>query len=356
MVVQGNLRVHVAGLRKALGDGRDSQRYIVNVPNRGYSFIEPVRIEGASKPPAPPPAHIAAERLPSPLNRVIGQASMLRNLGDQIRQRRLVTLVGAGGIGKTTVALTAAAAALRSDAGWSGVHFVDLASLASPSLVPSALAASLGLAAPVDRSTKGLLSYLHDKSLLLIFDNCEHLIEAVASLAEDILRGSHGIHILATSREPLRAEGEWVQRLQPLDIPPRSAALTARQAISFSAVELFVERASATLDSFALTDADAIVAADICRRLDGIPLAIELAAARIDPLGLRGIASALDDCFALLSKGRRTALAGTRPCARRRSGASACSRHAIEPSSTVFQCSQASSRWSLRPRWRVTTG
>ncbi|HSI59833.1 MAG TPA: winged helix-turn-helix domain-containing protein [Ideonella sp.] len=313
IVVQGNLRVHVAGLRKALGDGREGQRFIVNVPNRGYSFIEPVRTEGHAQPPSPPPRAAASvtTRLPAPLNRVIGQAHALETLADQIRQRRLVTLVGAGGIGKTTVALTVASASLRHEAhaAWSSVHFVDLAPLASPDLVPSALAAALGLAASVDDSTQNLLAFLHDKALLIVFDNCEHLIEAVASLAEDILRGSQGIHILATSREPLRAEGEWVQRLQPLDLPPRSTALTAQQAMAFPAVELFVERASATLDTFVLLDTDAAAAVDICRRLDGIPLAIELAAARIDPFGVKGIAAALDDCFALLSKGRRTALA-----------------------------------------------
>lgn len=310
VVVQGNLRVHVAGLRKALGDGRGSQRYIINVPNRGYSFIEPVQLGGGVAGPAVAHAASPLERLPSPLNRVIGQASMLEALAEQIRQRRFVTVVGAGGIGKTTVALTVAAASRRPGAGavWTGVHFVDLASLASPDLVPSTLAASLGLAAPLDKSTHNLLTYLSDKSLLLIFDNCEHVIDAVATLAEDILRGAQGVHILATSREPLRAEGEWVQRLQPLDIPPRSVTLTAREAMEFSAIELFVERASATLDSFVLTDADVSAAADICRRLDGIPLAIELAAARIDPLGVKGIAGALDDCFALLNKGRRTAL------------------------------------------------
>lgn len=313
VVVQGNLRVHVAGLRKALGDGRDSQRYIINVPNRGYSFIEPIHFDGPAGQPTPKAAPVlpVPERLPSPLNRVIGQAGMLEALGDQVRHRRLVTLVGAGGIGKTTVALTVAAASLRADAGapWSGVHFVDLASLASSDFVPSTLAASLGLAAPLDKSTHNLLAYLHDKSLLLVFDNCEHMIEAVTALVEDILRGAPRIHILATSREPLRAEGEWVQRLQPLDLPPRSANLTAKQAIAFSAVELFVERASAALDTFVLTDADAAATVEICRRLDGIPLAIELAAARIDPLGIKGIAAALDDVFSLLSKGRRTALA-----------------------------------------------
>jgi predicted ATPase len=141
-----------------------------------------------------------------------------------------------------------------------------------------------------------------------VLDNCEHVIDEVASLTAGILKGAPGAHILATSREPLRAEGEQVYRLPPLPSPPESAPLTAVEALGFPAVQLFVERAAETLDEFELTDADAPIVADICSKLDGIALAIELAAARIDTFGVRGVATHLDDRFQLLSRGRRTAL------------------------------------------------
>jgi len=310
VVVEGNLRVHIAELRKALGDRRDGHRYIVNVPNRGYSFIATVSRGPAPQRPADAPRPRTAHGLPAPLNRVIGRDQAVEALSEQVKQHRLVTLVGAGGIGKTTIALTVAAAFAQAAAQrrFAGVFFADLASLADARLVASTLASALGLGAPVDGAMPSLLTFLHDKQLLLLFDNCEHVVEAVAEIAEGILRSAAGVHILATSREPLRAEGEWIQRLQALDLPPTSRGLTARQALAFPAVELFVERASAALDNFVLHDADVVVAIDICRRLDGIPLAIELAAARVDPYGVRGVAAALDDCFSLLSKGRRTAL------------------------------------------------
>ncbi len=310
VVVEGNLRVHLVALRKALGYGGDGQRYIINVPNRGYSFIgtlsrvpAPTAITGSLGPRV-------ATGLPAPLHRVIGRETVIEAVNGLLRKHRLVTLVGAGGIGKTTVAVTVAAGfgAPSADLPWKAVHFVDLSPLADPTLVPSALAGALGLAAVVENAIPSLLAYLHDKSMLLVLDSCEHVVTAAAELAEAILRGAPGVHVLATSREPLRAEGEWIQRLQALALPGSSPHSTAREALLFGAIELFVEHASAILGSFEFRDEDVATVVEICRRLDGIPLAIELAAARIDTLGIRGIASALDDCFALLNKGRRTAL------------------------------------------------
>ena len=144
--------------------------------------------------------------------------------------------------------------------------------------------------------------------MLLVLDNCEHVIDAAATLAVVVLTGAPGVHVLATSREPLRVEGEQVHRLSPLASPPAPAQLTATEALGFPAVQLFVERAAATLDEFELTDTDAPIVADICSKLDGIALAIELAAARIDTFGVRGVAAHLDDRFQLLTRGRRTAL------------------------------------------------
>jgi predicted ATPase len=150
--------------------------------------------------------------------------------------------------------------------------------------------------------------FLKSQELLLVLDNYEHVIEAATNLAEDIFKGAPGVHILATSREPLRAAGERVHRLPPLESAPLSANLRAAEALKFAGIQLFVDRASAVSDAFELTDADAPIIADICRRLDGIPLAIELAAGRIDAFGVRGLAERLDDRFRLLTSGRRTAL------------------------------------------------
>src|SRR5262249_44689763 len=146
------------------------------------------------------------------------------------------------------------------------------------------------------------------KKMLLVFDSCEHVVEAAASLTEEVLRSAPNLNILATSREPLRAKGEHVQRLAPLLVPPASGGLTAAGALEYPAIQLFAERAWARLDSFERNDADAPVAVDICRRLDGIALAIELAAGRIDAYGLRGLAACLSDRLGLLTSGRRTAL------------------------------------------------
>jgi predicted ATPase/DNA-binding winged helix-turn-helix (wHTH) protein len=308
-VEEANLRVHVAALRKALGDGRPGLRFVANVPGRGYCFVAPVTATSQEPRPAagPDPAEPGrARNVPAPLTRAIGRADEVRALAAQLPRRRFVTVAGPGGIGKTTVALAAAEglAAAYPD----GAVFVDLAPVGDPSLVPGALASALGLAIRSEDRVPGLVAFLRDKAMLVVLDGCEHVVEAAAALAEAILKGAPGLGVLATSREPLRAEGEWVQRLPPLGLPPASAALTAAEAQQFPAVELFVERASACLDSFEIGDAEAPVVAEICRRLDGIALAIEMAAGRVDSLGLRELAALLDDRFRVLTRGRRTAL------------------------------------------------
>jgi predicted ATPase len=153
-----------------------------------------------------------------------------------------------------------------------------------------------------------LIAYLQDKQVLLVLDSCEHVIEAAAALAEQILDGAAAVRILATSREPLRAKGERVHRLSPLELPPSSSELTASEALAFPSVQLFVERAGAKLDGFELSNAHAPVVADICRKLEGMPLAIELAATRVDAFGVRQLSVLLDDRIRLLKYGRRAAL------------------------------------------------
>ncbi|TWB23577.1 putative ATPase [Nitrospirillum amazonense] len=316
-VDDANLRVNIAALRKALGEGRDGARYIANVPGRGYCFVAPVtRLDGVPEPvtlaPSPAPGgaggDLAGHNLPVRLTRVVGREALVRTLSEQLPTRRFITLVGPGGIGKTTVALALAEAAAAGYA--DGARFVDFAPVTDATLGDATLAASVlagALGVSVDRIAD-LGAILQDKNLLLILDNCEHVVGTAAVLAETVLRGAPGVHILATSREPLRAEGEWVQRLASLETPPVTAAIDAAQALGYSAVALFVERAAACVDTFTFADADVPLVSEICRGLDGIPLAIELAAARLDLFGLRGLATRLNDRFALLVRGRRTAL------------------------------------------------
>ena len=303
-VEETNLRVHVGALRKVLGHGLSVGGYVANVPGRGYSFVAPVTREGP--PAAHGPARERLYNLPPTLTRMIGRAQVVSELADHIPRERFLTLVGAAGIGKTTVALELAQ---RLDESYKDrAHFVDLASLANPQLVPTAVASTFEFQTLSQDPLAELVVLLQDKQALLVLDNCEHLIEAVAVLTERIFAEAPGVHILATSREPVRATGEWVHRLSPLEIPPVSPAPSATEALSFSAIQLFTQRAMASLESFRLTDANAPIVADICRRVDGIPLAIELAAGRVDSFGIQELADRLGDQLSVLTKGRRAAL------------------------------------------------
>jgi predicted ATPase/DNA-binding winged helix-turn-helix (wHTH) protein len=306
IIDDANLRVHVAALRKVLGDGHDGARYIVNVMGRGYCFVAPVRqATGPVPQTAPPPHERSLHNLPAPLTHVLGRGDVVESIALQVPMRHCVTITGPGGIGKTTVAIAVAEKLLPvyDD----GVWFIDLAMIMDRQLIPFAIASVLGLSVASASPVPSLTAFLQDKRLLLLLDNCEHMVDAVAPLAEAILRCAPNVHILTTSREALRAEGEWVYRLRPIETPPETESLTAAEALQFPAVQLFVERASASLDGFHLTDTDALVVAAICRRLDGLPLAIELAAVRIDMFGLRGLAAVLNEHFLLLSEGHRTA-------------------------------------------------
>jgi predicted ATPase len=172
--------------------------------------------------------------------------------------------------------------------------------------VANALASSLGVQIPSVDPVPSLIAFLIEQRRLILLDTCEHVIEASARLVEALAKVCHGLHFLATSREPLRAEGEHVYRLPALDTPMPEGGKTAEEAVAFSSVRLFVERATSSLDTFELNDATAPVVSDICRRLDGVPLAIELAAAHIGAFGVRGLAERLSD-VPFLAQGRRTA-------------------------------------------------
>jgi predicted ATPase/DNA-binding winged helix-turn-helix (wHTH) protein len=307
-VEDSNLRVNIALLRRALRDGRDGRRYITTDQGRGYRFVATlgeVQAVPIAEGPTPRPQQI--NTLPTTLHRVIGREQVVAALSTQLPQRRFITLVGPGGIGKTTVAVEVARmlAANYPD----GILFFDLAPLGEATLLASALATQLGLSIAADDRLPGVLLHLKDRRMLLVLDGCEHIVGSAAAVAEQVVAAAPGVHVLATSREPLRAGGERVHRLQPLDSPTGGGTLTATEALAFPGVQLFVERAAATnLSGFELSDADAPLVAEICRRLDGIALAIELAASCAEAFGVRELAARLDDRFRLLTTGRRTAL------------------------------------------------
>src|SRR5580692_10607326 len=302
VVDEVSLRFHVAALRKRLGDGDSPVSYITNIPGRGYCFAGAVSWSEAT----PGKARTTVSHLPREPLAMVGRDNALRELTTQLKKQRFVSIVGAGGIGKTTIALKLAYRMLAEfqDA----VHFLDLGAVEDPRLPASLLASQLGLVAVSEQPLPVILTHLREQRLLLVFDSCEHLIEAVAALTENIFRDAPQVHIVVTSREALRAEGEQVHHLAPLECPPYTESLTAAQALGFSAVQLFVKQVAYSGHAFELTDADAPIVAEICRRLDGIALALELAASRVGVHGVQGTASLLDKQFRLLWHGRRTAL------------------------------------------------
>ena len=303
VVEDGNLRVHMAALRKALGDGQAGQRYIVTVAQRGYSFVAPLSIEPMTIPADGIPQS-QGHNLPLRRTRMIGRQALIDALVQQLPQQRFITLTGAGGIGKTTVALRVAELLIGHYR--DGIRLLDLAPLSAPSMILPNLAALLDLTPAEHAPLLSLARSLQARQLLLVIDNCEHLLDDIALISETLLRHAPDLHILTTSREALRAEGEYVQRLEPLACPPATG--NRAQALGYPALQLLIERAMSHQDSFALSEAELPLAIDICQRLDGIPLAIELVAAQIERFGLPGLLVQMEDNFRLLTRGRRSAL------------------------------------------------
>jgi predicted ATPase/DNA-binding XRE family transcriptional regulator len=247
--------------------------------------------------------------LPFALTSFVGREAELAEITALVREHRMVTLTGAGGVGKTQTALHVATA--LSDAGDDGVCFIALAPVGDPSLVVSTIASTLGVQeAPTRQLLETLIAYLKNRALLLILDNCEHVIAQASILAEILLGNCPRVRILSTSREPLKAAGEYSYRLPSLSSPSPGAArnIRATDAVAFGAIALFADRAKAAEHRFTVTDENAPIVADVCRRLDGIPLAIELAAVRVNLLSVKALAQKLDDRFRLLTGGERTAL------------------------------------------------
>ncbi|MFG1463374.1 winged helix-turn-helix domain-containing protein [Xanthobacter sp. DSM 24535] len=318
-VEEANLRVHISALRKTLAGGEADGEYIENLVGRGYCFVAPVTWSSAA-PAAPPvtgsagegapaesakPQARAAQRLPLPATRVVGLDPLVDHLVETLNHQRFITLVSPGGMGKTTAAIFVGRAIQTRKGG--EVAFVDLSPVRDPNLVASALATTLGIVSKHGQTEEIIISQLQGRPMLLILDNCEHLIDAAAALCGRLFGELPDLCLLATSREALRVEGEHVHLLPPLATPPAGVALTAAEALTFPAVQLFMERAATSGHRAPLDDEGAELVADICRRLDGMALAIELAASRAGAFGLRGVVDMLSDSVRLYWEGRRGA-------------------------------------------------
>lgn len=268
------------------------------------AIVDPADVEPGPLAASPLPT---ANNLPAAAPSLIGRDDDLARIDDLLGQYRVVTLLGAGGVGKTRLALESARRRLTRLP--DGVWLVELAPLGDAAHVVSAFSAIFGIEEHADRSSlDSLVAALRERHALLVVDNCEHLVADVARTIAAIVRDAPRIRVLATSREPLGVAGEATYRVPPHSVPLAGAAPRAADAHAYSAVRLFVERASAADDTFALTDANAATIGEICRRLDGIALAVELAAARVRVLDVAQIAALLDSRFRLLGTNDRSAL------------------------------------------------
>lgn len=298
-VDEANLRVHVSNLRKALGDTKAEPQFIANVPGRGYTFIAPV---DRRTPVSPNDFGRVRELRVTDASRVFGREQNIEAILSQLEKGRIVTVTGPGGIGKSTVARSVAARL----AGGPELVRIELSEVSSGDLITTVVASSLGVLSRSGDLIEAIATALDAKPTLVLLDGCEHIIEDATRFVEATLQRTRGVRFLATSREPLRAAGERVHRLLPLDIP--TAPVTAAEALIFPAIRLFVERADACLGGYELTDDDVETVVEICGRLDGIALAIELAAGRLETMGVTALRNSLTDCFKVLTRGRRTAL------------------------------------------------
>jgi len=310
IVTENTLHVHATAIRKALGPSRN---LLKTEPGRGYRLLgdwtvrrqdavtppigrRPVRLDGASP----------VTNFPATVTRLIGRTAAVARLRDLLSAYRVVTLTGPGGIGKTSLALKAACGVVGDFAG--GAWLIELASLSDPTLVPSTIVGVLGLKpGPGVPSDETVARAIGDSNLLLLLDNCEHVIDAAAKLIEALMHRCPSVTILATSREVLRVGGEYVYRVAPLDVPDADED-EPDHILSRSAVELFITRANALNGDFSPRAEGPAEIAAVCRHLDGIPLAIELAAAYASVLGVQQTTAGLRHRFELLKAGRRTAL------------------------------------------------
>src|ERR1700739_1304246 len=299
IVEENNLHTHISAIRRALKQDRS---LISTDFGRGYRLTLPAP---AKTNLTPGTKKIESPNLPSPLTTLLGRDSELRDLQQIITANRLTTTPGPGGIDKARWPVEAGRCLLPSFSG--RVHLAEMGIIGESDLIWPAIARALGMEATNMGLTAESRIALRGLRLLLIIDNCEHLTEAIAGAVETLLRGGEGIHICITSQEPFGTQGEQIYRIRPLAVPPADAS-TMDMVLTHAAAQLFVEPSLSYTRDSQFDDATACEIAAICRQLDGVPLALELAAARVPTLGVRGVLDGLSDRFRLLTAGQRSAL------------------------------------------------
>lgn len=299
-VQENNLRVHMASIRRALRTDEANEVEITNVPGRGYRLNADVTVETLGSPDPTPDILLKPLQLPLPVNRLIGRLDCVAQIVESLDRNRLVTVVGPGGIGKTSVALAALGQTPESTA----TCFVDLSNCTSVEHVTTAAAAALQSPMGSDAKPAELIERIRDAELILLLDNCEHLVDIIARIAEVVIQSCPRVKLLVTSREPLRIPGEVQCHIRPLAVPGMGDK--AETIAASPAAILFVERAQASAGMFAITEDNARQIGNICRSLDGLPLALELAAAAVPLIGIDALSSGLTKRLSLLAFGRRT--------------------------------------------------
>jgi predicted ATPase/DNA-binding winged helix-turn-helix (wHTH) protein len=310
IVEENTLAAQISAVRRALGADRD---WLKTVSGRGYrlsgNWMLRAPTESAPPPSSEPsavPARSSVTNLPVSPHDLVGRTFAAHHVEEVLAARRVVTLTGPGGIGKTALALQVAQSVVTNTQ--IDAYLVDLAPLSDPHLVPSTVASVLDVRLGAEDADAGSVARaIGARRLLLVIDNCEHLIDVVAKMIEAIVQMCRNVSVLATSRENLRIVGEYVYRVGPLSVPTEQD-LEPDVILAQSAVQLFIARINASQAAFSPDPANLLQVAAVCRQLDGIPLAIEFAAARAATLGLAQVAARLDDRFGLLTAGRRTAL------------------------------------------------
>ena len=302
-VEEGNLRFQMAALRRALGDGEAS--YIINVPGRGYCFTAPISKQGEGKYFPILLSNLAGQPAPLPRPpRLFGRDQTVADIAGLVRTNRILSVVAPGGMGKTSIA--AVVAGQFGQAFADGVCFVELNLMGDAARVSEALAVAIGLPARNAHTSTDIVNFLRDRRMLIVMDGCEHVIASVAVLVQCLIEQTVGVHVLVTSREALRIDNEKVFYLEPLASPPAGENLSAAEILSYPASQLFMEKTRATAGAIS-ADREAKYIAEICSKLDGLALAIELAASQVHVFGIDKLSIMLEEGWFLAWPGRRTA-------------------------------------------------
>lgn len=301
-VDEANLRVHISALRRALGDTRREPQYIANIPGRGYNFIGPLTTRATTQ---AMPFELGMQTVLPPPG-LVGRDEVIASLVDNLSSTRVVTITGPGGIGKSAIA--------RSVVERFGhkLLWIDLAEVEHGACLAPLVAGRLDIAPKTADLVEAIRTRLNERNIVLVLDGCEHVVADAAAFIEQVMLSPGPTRVLATSREPLRARGERVHRVAPLELPaanlPQDVDDPVAHALASPAVRLFVDRADACLGGYRLSEEHVAAVTEICSRLDGIPLALELAASRLETMNVEALAASLNDGFKVLSRGTRTAL------------------------------------------------